>query len=468
MSEFGYKTDIILNEQSIINWMPLPRIMILRDYQSKAIADVRATYASGKRSICLVMPTGAGKTIVAVSIILAALARGRRVLFLAHRKELIDQTVDKLVTAGLDLQLLRVIRAQHGWGSPVAPVVVASVPTLAGASWDASKPPADLVILDEVHHVAAASFRRVVGCYPRAHFLGLTATPCRGDDRPLGDICDAIVLGPTVRQLTEAGHLVPCRVWSPNRELATGEIAQSPLDAYREQGNGGRTVIFCRDVAHAEGEAEIWGCPVVHGKTPDRGAILAAFARGEHQAIASVGVLTEGWDDPGCSVVILARSIGHVGLYLQICGRALRPAPGKTQATVIDLHGSHWNPAIGLPDADRNWKLDGKGAPPLYREEIRQCRKCGSVFRAADRCPYCGHLAPTPQAAIPRVTGDDLELASAAPKAPPRIWYENIESKYPGRCSACMTWFPIGTPIVWAKGYARHQECPPKEIRDAS
>lgn len=439
--------------------------MILRDYQIKAIADVRATYATGKRSICLVIPTGGGKTIVAVEIIQSALRRNRRTLFLAHRKELIDQTVDKLVKSGLDLGMIRVIRAQHGWGSPQAPVVIASVPTLAGASWDATKPPADLVILDEVHHVAAASFRRVVGCYPHAHFLGLTATPCRGDDRPLGDICDAIVIGPTVRQLTAAGHLVPCRVWSPNRELATGEIAQSPLDAYRAQGNGGRAVIFCRDVAHAEAEAEAWGCPVVHGKTPNRGDVLAAFARGEHQAIASVGVLTEGWDDPGVSVIILARSVGHVGLYLQICGRALRPAPGKTDAVIIDLHGSWHNPAIGLPDSDRAWSLNGRGAPPLYREPIRQCRGCGSVFRTADRCPYCGQPAPNVTPAIPKVTGDDLELANKPPPTPPRVWYERIESKWPGRCSSCMQWFPAGTPIVWAKGYARHQECPSKEMQ---
>lgn len=401
---------------------------------------------------------------MAVEIILRALARNRRVLFLAHRKELIDQTVDKLIKAGLDIGLLRVIRAQHGWGSPQASVVIASVPTLAGASWDANKPEADLVILDECHHVNAASFKRVIDHYPRAHFLGLTATPCRGDDRPLSDICDAIVIGPTVRQLTDAGHLVPLRVWSPNRELATGEIAQSPIDAYRAQSNGGRAVIFCRDVAHAESEAEIWGCPVVHGKTPDRGSILAAFARGEHQAIASVGVLTEGWDDPGCSVIILARSVGHVGLYLQICGRALRPSPGKKEAIVIDLHGSHWNPAIGLPDADRAWSLDGKGAPPLYREEIRQCRGCGSVFRSADRCPYCGHLAPSVKSAIPKVTGDDLELAGT-PKQPARVWLgRQMESKWPGRCATCMEWFPMGTSIIWVKGYARHQNCPTKEI----
>lgn len=441
----------------------------LRDYQEKAIADVRATYASGKRSICLVMPTGSGKTIVAVAIILSALSRGRRVLFLAHRKELIDQTVDKLIKAGIDIGLLRVIRAQHGWGSPNAPVVVASVPTLAGSGWDATKPEADLVILDEVHHVMAASFSRVIGCYPQAHFLGLTATPCRGDDRPLGDICDALVLGPTIKQLTAVGHLVPLRLWSPSKQLDTGCIAQSPLDAYRAQGNGGRAVIFCRDIAHAESEAAIWGCPAVHGKTSNRGDILTAFTRGEHQAITSVGVLTEGWDDPGVEVIVLARAVNHVGLYLQICGRALRTYPGKTMATIIDLTGSWRNPAIGLPDADRAWSLDGTGGPPLYREEIHQCRGCGSVFGAGDRCPYCNHPAPVVTPAIPKVTGDSLELATLPPEPTKRapwskIFYKRILATHDGTCQVCKVWFPVGTPIVWTPGYARHQECPAKEM----
>lgn len=440
--------------------------MILRDYQSKAIDDVRAAYAAGRRSPCLVMPTGAGKTIVAVAIILSALARGKRVLFLAHRKELIDQTVDKLTGSGLDLGMLRVIRAQHGWGSPTAPVVVASVPTLAGANWDASKPSADLVILDELHHVAAISFRRVVDAYPRAHFLGLTATPCRGDDRPLSDVCDALIIGPTVRQLIDAGHLVPVRVWSPNRQLNTSEIARTPLDAYREQCNGERAIIFCRDIAHAESEAVIWGCPVVHGKLPvkQRSEILAAFAHGKHQAITSVGVLTEGWDDPGCSVAIFARSIGHAGLYLQMSGRVLRPSPGKTKATILDLHGSCRDPNIGLPDDDRVFSLDGHGMPPIYREALQQCRRCGSMFKVADQCPYCGTLAPAQTPKKPTVTGDSLELVSTDTSKPKRIWYESMEARYAGRCATCQMWFPIGTPIVWSKGYARHQVCPVQEI----
>lgn len=263
----------------------------LRPYQEKAIADVRATFARGKRSPCLVMPTGSGKTVVAASIIQSTIARGKRVVFLAHRRELLHQTVSKLMSAGVED--IRVIRGQDAIGRVDAPVVVGSVQTLTGARWEGKLPPADLVIHDELHHVVAASFRRVVAAYPKAHLLGLTATPCRGDGRPLSDVCDSIVVGPSVRELIDMGCLVPCRVWSPSRRLEPGEIAQDPLQAYRDHGQGGRAVIFCRDRADAEREGARFGWPVVHGATPNRTEILSAFARGEYPGIASVEILTE-------------------------------------------------------------------------------------------------------------------------------------------------------------------------------
>lgn len=433
--------------------------MNTRPYQDKAVHDIRVAFSRGFRRVCFVMPTAAGKTVVATTIILSAIARSRRVVFLAHRKELIEQTVAKLIACGLAMDQIRVIRAQHGWGSPDAPVVVASVPTLAGARWDADKPPADLVILDECHHINAASFDRVVASWPAAHVLGLTATPCRADDRPLGDVFDALVLGPSIRWLIDNGYLVPIRVVAPSHRLDTSKIAQSPRDAYAEYGNNQPCVVFCRDVAHAEAEAAILGWPVVHGKVRDRGVILEAFANGEHRGLVSVGVLTEGWDAPIATVAILARAVNHIGLYLQIAGRILRTHPGKQQATLIDLHGSLWDPGIGLPDAERTWSLDGKGAPPLYRMALRQCRHCGAVYEHADVCPWCHTPAPAWELAAPKVTGDKLTVASSQPRVA-TIWYETIVAKFPGRCQACLAWFPAGERIVWAKGYARHVVCP--------
>src|SRR4051812_38626507 len=123
----------------------------LRPYQDRAIADLRAAYAAGRRAPCLVLPTGAGKTVVASTIIRSAVARGQRCLFLAHRRELIDQSVAKLEACGVTN--VRMIRAQHDVGDPTAPVTVASVPTL--TNWMDRLPIADLVLFDECHHTKA-------------------------------------------------------------------------------------------------------------------------------------------------------------------------------------------------------------------------------------------------------------------------------------------------------------------------
>ena len=116
----------------------------LRPYQLRAIADLRKSYAAGNRAPCLVLPTGAGKTVVASEIIRSATSRGKRVLFLAHRAELLDQSVAKLENTGVTN--VRMIRAEHDIGSPTAPVVVASVQTL--TKWIDRMPKADLVVFD--------------------------------------------------------------------------------------------------------------------------------------------------------------------------------------------------------------------------------------------------------------------------------------------------------------------------------
>ncbi len=206
--------------------------MKLREYQERAITDLRAAYTAGRRAPCLVLPTGGGKTIVAAEIIRSATARGRRVLFMAHRSELIDQTVSKLEMSGVTD--VRMIRAAQDVGNPIAAVTVASVQTLTMPRWAGRLPRADLVVFDECHHVVADSWARLATAYSDALLMGMTATPQRSDGRPIGDIFDSIVVGATVAELTALGHLVPCRVWAPPMTLDTAELALSPVEAYQQ------------------------------------------------------------------------------------------------------------------------------------------------------------------------------------------------------------------------------------------
>lgn len=433
----------------------------LRPYQIRAVADLRAAYARGRRAPCLVLPTGAGKTCVAAAIIQGALERGRRCLFLANRTELINQTVVKLAGAGITD--VRVIQAQRDEGRVDAPVSVASVQTLTSERWTERLPSADLVIQDEVHHVVAVSFRRVIDAYPSARFLGLTATPCRADGRPLGDVCDEIVVGATVRELTELGHLARCSVLAPpDGAIDSGQIAVDPVAAYRQHGRGARAGVFCLTVKQATQYAEEFrsagiSADVITGATRNRATTLQRFAAGELRVLMSVGVLTEGWDDPGCAVAIIARKPAHVGLWLQICGRVLRPHPDKPEARIIDLCGAFW--LHGPPDMEREYGLDGKAISSVARDTLRQCRNCGSGFLAGPQsCPYCAAELPIRPMPPLRVSGVGLSDVSAI--KPKQEWIVRMLSKREGFCGRCARWFPAGTPILWSKGKRpQHQRC---------
>lgn len=386
-------------------------MIALRPYQERDLPRLRAAYEAGKRRLLYVAPTGSGKTSLTAMIIALARKR-RRVLFLTHRRELMDQTVATLARAGVDDVLT--IRAQHQTGSPGAPVVVASVQTVAGESWISRLPDAGFVVVDEAHRAAARTWAALLERYATADVLGLTATPIRSDDRPLGDVFDALVVGPSVRELTDLGFLVRCWTWSAPEQLEAGWIATSPLEAYRAHAGRARAVVFCVDRKHAAAVAvELTAgdvpAEVVDGTLSDRdrSARLLRFRCGETRAVTTVHALTEGWDDPGCSVCILARRLGHVGAYLQAAGRVLRPAPGKTEARLLDLCGSALE--HGTPDVDRAYSLDGRGISSPDRLAISQCPACGGVFETGPRaCPYCGVTAPVRSRPAPRIVGAEL------------------------------------------------------------
>jgi len=369
----------------------------------------------------LVLPTGAGKTVIASSVIRSATERKRRTLFLVHRQELLSQSVSKLEHAGVTD--LRIIRAGQDLGSSNAPVTVASIPTL--TRWGDRMPGADLVVFDECHHVVAKTWQRIADTYKSSHLLGMTATPERSDGQPLGDVFDSIVVGATVRELTELGHLVPCRVWAPATLPENGEIAADPAEAYKQHGGGQRAVIFCVTVEHAETVAASMPVPtrVVHGEMParERAQALADFAAGTVRALCNVHVLTEGFDCPTAAVCILTRKPEHTGTFLQMVGRVLRPAPGKSEALLLDLGGSVWE--HGTPDADRIYSLDGDGiSKDTDRDAIRQCPTCGSVFLAArvieGCCPTCGVALPHRPVKPPRSNGKGVaEIGTVVPAA---------------------------------------------------
>jgi DNA repair protein RadD len=415
----------------------------LRPYQLASIEQIRAAIRAGKRRIMLTVPTGGGKTLTAASMIIGALGKGRRSLFVAHRKELIDQTVRAFSRLGITS--VGVIRASDRRRDSSQPIQVASVQTLARRT----QPDYDLVFVDEAHRSSASTYtRHVFERHANAVIIGLSATPCRADGRPLGTHFDELIVGARYSELIEGGHIAAPLVYSTPvlPDLSTvrtndGDYNREDLEAAVNRGAligdlftqwskhpRQRTVVFAVGVAHSLAIVERFRAEGVRAEHLDgttdeteRAAILARLESGETELVSNVGVLCEGWDLPSCKRLILARPTKSLGLYMQMGGRIFRPWNGETPI-VLD-HGGNVD-RHGLPHEDREWSLTkkhkkGSGAPP-----VKACPACFAFVSAAARnCPHCGHVfvVVTEQKndepvivdlALRTLDGDDARLSS--------------------------------------------------------
>lgn len=431
--------------------------MKLRDYQERAVAEVRAKFAAGFHRPCLVMPTGSGKTPTAAEIARLALARGNQVLVGAGRIELLDQVVRKLADAGI--RDVRVIQGERGETNGVeSPITVASVPTLASPRWSGCLPKAALAIVDEAHHIKARTWLEVFGGYP--NLLAMTATPERSDGSPLGDVLDCIVVGITVSELQARGFLVPCRIYAPPAIMKPRELAMEPVDAYLRHANGTRCVVFAITVKHAEklaAEFRARGIAAEHvsGDMANRPDVIARHAAGEFPVLVNVALVVEGYDDPALTSAIFAKRFTHVGGYLQAIGRLLRPYAGKANAVVVDLCGSAL--VHGTPDVEREYSLTGKAITRADRLAIRQCSGCGGVSTASGpACPYCAAEFPTATRSLP--TSADIGV-DEIPKTKPTSW--PMRAKKRGLCAQCGKAVEPGTWIVYSatRRLAVHTGC---------
>jgi superfamily II DNA or RNA helicase len=392
--------------------------MQLRRYQTETIEEVRKHFAAGKRACCVVLPTGAGKTVTAVSIVQSGFAKGSKVCWTVHRAELIRQARDTLLKNHVPCGVV----------APWAPrtyeaVQVASIQTLIARD---QRPDADIFVIDECHHIVADTYLKVRQSYPKAYTIGLTATPGRSDGRGLKDAFDCLVARVQPRELIALNQqdptqgLVPCIVVGPSAPV--DDLSDYPVDAYRKDCAGRRAIVFVSSVKYASELASAFNLAGIPARSidgtmadTDRERILADFRSGKLMVLTSVQILTEGFDCPEVSAVILASKCSSEIGYIQKTGRGLRPAPwvGKRDCIVVDLFGSSKALQI-LPSSDRTYSLDGQALRRSDTGEmidLPQCPRCGMFFEcgmwSGGACPKCGWIRPPKR--DPRVVKKERE-----------------------------------------------------------
>jgi superfamily II DNA or RNA helicase len=405
--------------------------MQLRPYQQQLITDIRLQYQLGHHRVLAVLPTGGGKTVCFSYIAQAAARKGNRVCILVHRAELLDQASRSLMAMGVThgrIAAGRSMDLSHA-------VQVASVQTLARRLHKLPAGFFQLLVVDEAHHTNSNTWSTVLQHFQQAHVLGVTATPCRGDGRGLGDHYEVMVQGPSAAWLTDNGYLASARVLAPpgfdsaglrkrmgdfdtkDAEQRVGTIMGDCVSHYRKHLPGQTAIAFCCSVAHAEAVAALFlsqGIPAasIDGTmTADqRRDLLTALGTGRIKVLTSCSLIGEGVDVPSVGGCILLRPTQSVSLHLQMIGRCLRPSGDKV-AVVLDHVGNTLR--LGHHLEDRDWTLDG--AQKRDREQapsVKVCPVCFSTsMSAAQVCRDCGHVfAPQETKELKVVDGELVEM----------------------------------------------------------
>ena len=401
----------------------------LRKYQQDEIEAVRISFQRGNKHVLAVLPCGAGKTVLFAYMSKKHIEKNpqNKVLFLVHRKELIDQTVDTFKRFGLDSPQITIAMAQ----------------TVTRHIDEIEKP--TMMVWDEAHHATARTWTRILEAFPNIPLVGLTATPCRLDGTGLGSVFSAMQVGVSAKWLIEHGYLCKYDYYAPkvnlvdsswkpkgsdfDMESAADTLRKSAIfgDLMKYLDFGRQTIVYCPTVAMSKEVASKIGDKAVHfdGDTPknERDDIVRRFRKGEIRVLCNCDLIGEGFDVPDCDCVMMLRPTQSVALFIQQAMRCLRPKEGK-KAVIYDFVGNCYR--HGLPTDDRQWSLNGKtkaknpsGEPDVI---TRQCGACFRVYAGNDRiCPYCGHDNGKTRKQIQQEEKEELEKVTELQKRNDRI-----------------------------------------------
>lgn len=342
----------------------------LRDYQAEALDEVAKAFSGGINKQLIVLPTGAGKT-----ILMAAIARhfNKRTLLLAHREELITQAVEKFKLFWPDVDIGVCMAEQDDLDCQIVIGSVQSCSRLKRLERLKEKG-FELLMIDEAHHCPSESYQAIIKTLgfkeeSQKLLIGVTATPQRSDKLVLGDTFTQVTFSRSILTMIKGGYLSPIvgrkiltsfslgKISSSNGDFALTDLSEAIntperngfiAAKYTEYARERKAIAFCCDVQHCKDltaafkasgieSASVWGD--MDGL--ERKAQLDAFKQGNVQVLTSCGILTEGYDEPSVNAIIMARPTKSSGLFTQCVGRGLRLWPGKDNCLVLDFTDRH-------------------------------------------------------------------------------------------------------------------------------
>ena len=394
----------------------------LRNYQEKAVFDCRESFKQGYKRPLICAPCGSGKTCIFCFMAEQAQNKGLRVVIIVHRQELMQQTLDTFFKYGIELKTIRVVMA------------------ITYANHIKKEVEPDLIITDEAHLSVAKTWLKIYENFPNTKVVAFSATPCRLDGIPLGQIYDKLIIGISTKELIKQGYLSNFEYFAPTvtsltglksrggdydtqqatELLSTKAIFGDVIKHYKRLADGLQTICYCSSIKHSQAmanEFQAAGINAVHfdGNTPDpdRKQIVKDFRDKKIRILCNVDLISVGFDVPDCWCCILLRPTKSTALFIQQSCRALRPQEGK-KAIILDHVNNYQH--HGLPDMDREWSLDSKVKPKSKREEneikLRQCPECFTCHEPTPVCPHCGFLYPIQERSLEEIREAKLELIS--------------------------------------------------------
>ncbi len=400
--------------------------MILRPYQEVAISDALNALDTHKNTI-VVAPTGAGKTIMLSALIGKRHQEGKRILVLQHRDELVAQNREKFLKVNPNISTSIVNGTIKKWDGDT---IFSMVQTLSRENNLRHRPKFDMVVVDESHHAAADTYMRIIEAVKEdnehAEIVGFTATPNRGDGKGLRSVFTNCSHQIELATLIREGFLVPPKAYVVDvgvtealegvtrrgNDFDMDEVArimnkrvinERVVNEWQDRAGDRKTVVFCSTINHAQDLLDMFiehdiNAEMVIGDTPkpEREQILHDLEFGDVQVVVNVAVLTEGFDAPPVSCVVLTRPCSFKSTMVQMIGRGLRivdpeiyPDTIKTDCIVMDFGTS----IITHGALDETANLDGSEKNAGGDAPTKVCPECESEVASNTRiCPICEHV----------------------------------------------------------------------------